>query len=150
MFKKIATLTAVAALAITGVGVASAATSSAPQPAKSYGLCINSKGGVRVLEARNLIASKYGKCKAGERKLLLPSIDGVPKAINGKSAYEIWVAQTANVGKTEAQFLESLKGKDATLPAKVQFKFGTTTAVCMRGTDTTAGVPAYDCVPPTS
>lgn len=33
---------------------------------------------------------------------------------NGKSAYEIWVAIPANAGKTEAEFLASLKGADGT------------------------------------
>lgn len=108
MLKKIAPIAGLAAVLVAGAGVATAST--AAEPAKTYGVCVSSKGAVRVLEAKALSKSRYGKCKTGEKKLLVPSIDGVPKAINGKSAYQIWLAQTGNAGKTEAQFLESLKG----------------------------------------
>lgn len=150
MFKKISAILAVVLLCVAGAGLAAAAT--AAEPAKVYGICITSKGAVRVLEAKSLTKSRYGKCKSSERKLLVPSIDGVPKAINGRSAYQIWAAQPGNAGKTEAQFLASLKGadgKDASLPAKVQFKMGATVAVCVKGADV-AGIPAYECAPPAS
>lgn len=35
-------------------------------------------------------------------------------SLNGASAYETWVDQPANAGKTELEFLASLKGKDGT------------------------------------
>ncbi|MEU4226232.1 hypothetical protein AB0F17_18190 [Nonomuraea sp. NPDC026600] len=150
MVKKFAALiTAVVfgVLALGAVATASAVTA----PVKAYGICIAKTGAVRVLEAKALSKSRYGKCKTGEQRVLVPSVDGVPKAINGKSAYELWVAQPGNAGKTVADFLASLKGadgKDTSLPAKVQFKFDGVTAVCTKGADTAAGIPAYDCVKP--
>lgn len=78
MLKKIPALAAVALVLAGGSGLA-AASVTAKEPAKTYGLCISSKGAVRVLEAKNLAKSRYGRCKSGERKLLVPSIDGVPK-----------------------------------------------------------------------
>ncbi|WP_113699197.1 hypothetical protein [Nonomuraea lactucae] len=78
MLKKILPLLALAALLLGGAGIA-AASVAAKEPAKSYGLCISKTGAVRVLEAKNLPKSRHGKCRAGERKVLVPSIDGVPK-----------------------------------------------------------------------
>lgn len=34
-----------------------------------------------------------------------------PQGPQGKSAYQIWLAQSGNAGKTEAEFLVSLKGE---------------------------------------
>lgn len=150
MFKKFATLITAAVAVVLAFSVASVAATVSAEPAKTYGICVTSKGAVRVLETKALAKSRYGKCKTGERKLLVPSIDGVPKAINGKSAYQIWLAVPANVGKSEAQFLASLKGadgKDASLPATVQFKRGTAVEVCVKKADV-AGSPAYECAPP--
>lgn len=77
MLKKIAPLAAVGVLLLGGAGIA-AASVAAKEPAKTYGLCISKTGAVRVLEAKNLPKSRYGKCRTGERKVLVPSIDGVP------------------------------------------------------------------------
>ncbi|MEU7741964.1 hypothetical protein [Nonomuraea sp. NPDC049158] len=78
MFKKIASIAAVGLVVLGGTGLAAAATA-AKEPAKSYGVCVNKKtGAVRVLEAKNLAKSRYGKCRAGERRVLLPGVDGVP------------------------------------------------------------------------
>jgi hypothetical protein len=116
VFKKIAPLAATAVLLLGGAGVA-AASVAAKEPAKSYGVCVNkTSGAVRVLEAKNLAKSKHGKCRTGERRVLLPGVDGVPPAFK--------------------------------LPAKMQFSFEGVTAVCTRGTDAAAGVPAYACVKP--
>ncbi|MFI6904900.1 hypothetical protein ACIBKY_26805 [Nonomuraea sp. NPDC050394] len=79
MFKKIAPIAALALILAGGTGLA-AASVTAKEPAKTYGLCISPKGAVRVLEAKNLPKSRHGKCKSGERKVLVPSIDGVPPA----------------------------------------------------------------------
>ncbi|MGW4469654.1 hypothetical protein ACWENQ_08275 [Nonomuraea sp. NPDC004354] len=78
MFKKLSAIAATGLLLAGGVGVA-AASVAAKEPAKTYGLCVSKTGAVRVLEARNLQASRYGRCKATERRVLLPGIDGVPK-----------------------------------------------------------------------
>ncbi|MFD1940583.1 hypothetical protein ACFSKW_54930 [Nonomuraea mangrovi] len=117
MFKKLSALAATAVLLAGGVGVA-AASVAAKEPAKSYGLCVSAKGAVRVLEARNLQASRYGRCKTGERKVLVPSIDGVPKPFQ--------------------------------MPTKIQLSFDGVTAICSRGADAAAGVPAYACVKPSA
>lgn len=78
LLKKIASIAAVGFLVLGGTGLAAAAVT-AKEPAKSYGVCVNKKSGaVRVLEAKNLAKSRYGKCKTGERRVLLPGVDGVP------------------------------------------------------------------------
>lgn len=77
MLNKIASLTAVGVLLLGGAGVA-AASVAAKEPAKSYGVCVAKSGTVRVLEAKALAKSRYGKCKAGEKRVLLPGVDGVP------------------------------------------------------------------------
>lgn len=80
MFRKIASIAALGILIVSGTGLAAAATA-AKEPAKSYGVCVNKKtSAIRMLEAKNLAKSKYGKCRTGERKVLVPSIDGVPPA----------------------------------------------------------------------
>lgn len=152
MIRKFATLVTAAIAVVFAFSVAGAAAAVTAAPVKAYGVCVNKvKKTWRPLEPGNLAKSRYGNCAKGESKILVPSVDGVPKAINGKSAYQIWLAQTGNAGKTEAQFLASLKGadgKDTSMPAKVQFKFGADVAVCTKGADTAAGIPAYDCVKP--
>lgn len=152
MIRKIATLITAAVFGVLALGAVATASAVTAEPAKVYGVCISkTTGATRVLEAKALSKSRYGKCKSTERKTLVPSVDGVPKAVNGKSAYELWIAQAGNAGKTLDQFLASLKGKDGVdtaLPAKVQFKFGADVAVCTKGADATGGVPAYDCVKP--
>ncbi|MEV5414107.1 hypothetical protein AB0K60_35395 [Thermopolyspora sp. NPDC052614] len=50
----------------------------------------------------------------------MPSIYGIPKAGNGKSAYELWPA-AGNTG-TEADFLDSLKAR-RNLPARFAMTF---------------------------
>lgn len=117
MLKKIASIAAVGIVVLGGSGLAAASTA-AKEPAKSYGVCINKKSGaVRVLEAKNLAKSRYGKCRSSEKRVLLPGVDGVPPAFK--------------------------------MPAKMQFTFEGVTAVCTRGSDAAAGVPAYACVKPT-
>ena len=150
MIRKISALIVALVATVLAFGTVAVASSATTAPVKAYGVCISKTGAVRVLEAKALSKSRYGKCKTGEQRVLVPSVDGVPKAIKGASAYELWVAQPANAGKTLDQFLASLKGsdgKDTSLPAKVQFKFDGVTAVCTKGADV-AGVPAYDCVKP--
>ncbi|MFE3449610.1 hypothetical protein ACFXJ8_11810 [Nonomuraea sp. NPDC059194] len=78
MLKKLSAIAATGLL-LAGGGAVAAASVAAKEPAKVYGLCIAKSGAVRVLEARNLSKSRYGRCKTGERKVLVPSIDGVPK-----------------------------------------------------------------------
>ncbi|WP_101788635.1 hypothetical protein [Nonomuraea indica] len=117
MLKKIAPLAALGVVLLGGAGVA-AASVAAKEPAKAYGVCVSTTGAVRVLEAKNLPKSRHGKCKSGERRVLLPGVDGVPKPF--------------------------------TMPAKMQFTFDGVTAVCTRGKDTAAGVPAYACARPTA
>ena len=77
MLKKIAPFAALALVLAGGTGLAAASTA-AKEPAKSYGVCIAKSGAVRVLEAKNLAKSRYGKCRSGERRVLLPGVDGVP------------------------------------------------------------------------
>ncbi|MEV6159433.1 hypothetical protein AB0L53_54785 [Nonomuraea sp. NPDC052129] len=77
MLKKIAPFAALALVLAGGTGLAAASTA-AKEPAKSYGVCITKSGAVRVLEAKNLAKSRYGKCRTGERRVLLPGVDGVP------------------------------------------------------------------------
>ncbi|MGW4411759.1 hypothetical protein ACWEJ6_47595 [Nonomuraea sp. NPDC004702] len=64
---------------VVGLGVTGAASASAAAPAKQYGVCINVKtGAVRLLEPLALRRSQYGKCKAGERKVKLPTLNAIP------------------------------------------------------------------------
>jgi hypothetical protein len=63
------------------LGVSGAATASAAAPAKpkQYGACANLKSGaLRLLEPNHLRRSQYGKCKSGERKILLPTKNAIP------------------------------------------------------------------------
>lgn len=77
MVKKIASVAAVGLIVLAGTGLAAASTT-AKEPAKVYGVCISKAGAVRVLEAKALSKSRYGKCKTGERRVLLPGVNGVP------------------------------------------------------------------------
>ncbi|MFF0860883.1 hypothetical protein ACFYUV_03920 [Nonomuraea sp. NPDC003560] len=66
---------------VIGLGVTGAASASTAVPAKpkSYGVCINAKtGALRLLEPLALRRSQYGKCKAGERKVKLPTLSAIP------------------------------------------------------------------------
>lgn len=152
MIRKITSILAVALLflGLGGIATASVAAKTSAAPAPAYGVCINVKGGVRVLEPMALGRSRHGMCRSTERKLTIPSVAGLPKVVAGKSAYEIWVTVPANVGKTETDFLASLKGKDTSLPAKFQIKFGGQVAVCTKGADAAGGIPAFECAPPAS
>lgn len=78
--KKIAPLAAVAALILGGTGVAAASeTSTAAAKPKQYGACVSTKtGAMRLLEPNRLKRSQYGKCKSTERKIYLPTKDGLP------------------------------------------------------------------------
>ncbi|MFI6299527.1 hypothetical protein ACIBEJ_48590 [Nonomuraea sp. NPDC050790] len=66
---------AVIALGVTGTVSASAA----PTKPKQYGACVNAKSGaMRLLEPLALRRSQHGKCKAGERKVYLPTKHAIP------------------------------------------------------------------------
>ncbi|TYB50223.1 hypothetical protein FXF51_56705 [Nonomuraea sp. PA05] len=80
MLKKIAPLAATAVLLLGGAGVAAASESAtvAAKP-KLYGACISTKtGAMRLLEPNRLKKSQHGKCKSSERKIYLPTRDGLP------------------------------------------------------------------------
>ncbi|MEV4474678.1 hypothetical protein [Nonomuraea sp. NPDC049504] len=68
---------AAAALLLAGsAGVGAYAATSAAAP-KVVGLCANTKNGgyTRTLEAKNLVKSQYGKCRKGEAKVSMPTVD---------------------------------------------------------------------------
>lgn len=80
MLKKIAASGAAILLAggLTFAAVQSAS-ATAPIKVKSLGVCIKTSSGAwRVMEPKKLHRSQYGKCRAGERKILVPTVDGVP------------------------------------------------------------------------
>lgn len=114
MLKKIATLITAAVAVVLAFGVAGAAATVSAAPPKAVGWCAKQSGGaVRMLEPKNVAKSQHGKCKTGESKVLLPTtVAKGATGATGKSAYEIWLGQTGNAGKTEAQYLASLKGAD--------------------------------------
>ncbi|MFB4276028.1 hypothetical protein ACBJ59_12090 [Nonomuraea sp. MTCD27] len=80
MFKKIAPIAALALVLTGGAGVAAAseATTAAAKP-KLYGACVSTKSGaMRLLEPNRLKRSQHGKCRSSERKIYLPTRDGLP------------------------------------------------------------------------
>ncbi|MEV6036051.1 hypothetical protein AB0L65_33190 [Nonomuraea sp. NPDC052116] len=66
---------------VVGLGATGAASASSAAPAKpkQYGVCVNAKtGAMRLLEPLNLRRSQFGKCKAGERRVFLPTKHAIP------------------------------------------------------------------------
>lgn len=71
-----------AVLSVLALGLAvggTATASAAPAKPQAYGFCVNAKSGVvRMLEPLALRRSAYGACKAGERRILLPTRHAIP------------------------------------------------------------------------
>lgn len=127
--KRILAVIAVA-LVLTGLaGVGAYATSAAPP--KAVGLCANAKNGgyVRMLESKNLSRSQYGKCRAGEVKVPVPTtVAKGATGARGASAFEVWrdhktaAGAQPNKAKTEADYLASLQGRGVDgAPFKLSF-----------------------------
>lgn len=65
-----------AVLVVAGVGGAGAFATAAAPP-KVVGVCTNTKNGgyLRMLEAKNLVKSQWGKCRKNEAKVSVPTVD---------------------------------------------------------------------------
>ncbi|MFI6477346.1 hypothetical protein ACIBH1_05400 [Nonomuraea sp. NPDC050663] len=81
--RKSAIILSAALLALAASGpLAASAASSAPKPVKTVGVCAKKVGGdLRLLEPKNLARSAYGSCRAGEKKVKLPTVEGLPKPV---------------------------------------------------------------------
>lgn len=112
-------LTAAAAITLVGVTGAGIAVASSSSPSV-VGVCANkATGGLRLLEAKNVAKSQYGKCRSTEVKVPLTTV--VAKGPKGD------------------------KGDVGPAPAVIVYRRITGTETCTKGHRSTTTVVIYNC-----